>query len=145
MTRIERSVDIDAPVEDVFAFASDWKNWTKFFVGVSDFGVTTETQRGNGARYLYKASLMGMKAMVETEIHDFVENERWTGIATRGIPHKTHWLFKPVDGGTHFTYILEYRLPIPLIGGLLNCLFLRPQWEKILEKSLANLKERMER
>jgi len=83
---------------------------------------------------------MMMTAIVETEIHKYIENSGWTGVATRGIPHRTHWIFEPVGAETRFTYILEYRLPIPLLGRLLEVLFLERQWQRILDGSLQNLK-----
>ena len=33
MTRVEASVDINAPVTDVFAFASDWRHWEDWLTG----------------------------------------------------------------------------------------------------------------
>ncbi len=51
MTRIAESVEINAPVEEVFVFASDWRYWEKWWLGVSDFKPTTDVTRGNGTRY----------------------------------------------------------------------------------------------
>jgi uncharacterized membrane protein len=144
MTYIERSIEINAPVEKVFQFAADWKNWHEFFEGVSDFRPTTETKRGNGSRFAYKAKLLGMKAPVETEIQEFVENEGWTGVSVKGVESKTRWIFVQVNGKTKFTYGLSYSLPIPILGNVLDRLFVKPAWESIIENSLQNLKERME-
>ncbi len=141
MTRIERSTTIQAPVQEVFGYAADWRTWGDWFAGVSDFRATTEIIQGNGARYTYKVWMMGAAVTVETEIHDFVRNAGWTGISTKGMPHRTYWKFEPAGTGTRFTYVLEYRLPIPLIGSLLDGLLLRPQWKRIIEKSLFNLKQ----
>ncbi|HEX9934875.1 MAG TPA: SRPBCC family protein [bacterium] len=140
MTRIEKSIIIQAPVEQVFAYAADYTKWGEWFEGISDIKATTEVTRGNGARYAYKARLMGVSASVETEIRDFVPNSGWTGIGIRGMEHKTHWAFGSVGQGTKFTYALEYKLPVPLIACLLDSLFMRPQWEKIIRKSLDNLR-----
>jgi uncharacterized membrane protein len=141
MARLERSIVIQVPVEEVFAYAADWQKWSDWFEGVSDFKPTTQITQGNGARYAYKARMMGVSAKVETEVHDFVKNRGWTGVATRGMPHRTRWIFEPEGGGTKFTYVLEYRLPVPLVGPLVDSLFMQPQWERIVEKSLENLKK----
>jgi uncharacterized membrane protein len=140
MTYIERSIDIDAPVETVFQYAADWQNWPKFFEGVHDFQPTTEITRGTGARYAYKAEMLGMKVPVETEIQGFVENEGWTGEATKGMKHRTHWVFERMGNKTRFTYGLSYKLPVPIVGGILDNLIMKPAWEKIIEDSLENLK-----
>ncbi len=140
MTKIEASVDIAAPIEEVFAFASDWKHWEDWWEGVSDFRPTTAVEQGKGARYAYKARMMGISARVETEIHEFVKDRGWKGVSTKGIPHRTHWIFEHVGDCTKFTYALEYELPVPLLGSILDSLFIEPQWNRIIRESLDNLK-----
>ena len=144
MTCIEQSIEINAPVAKVFQFAADWQNWPRFFEGVSDFRPTTEVTRGTGARYAYKAAMLGMKTPVETEIQDFVENQGWTGVSVKGVKAETRWVFEQVGGKTRFTYSLSYRLPVPVLGPLLDGLFMKPAWEKIIANSLRNLKELVE-
>lgn len=145
MTEIERSILIGAPVEKVFQFAADYRNWSKFFEGVSDFKPKTEITRGNGAKFIYKAKMLGIKASVGTEIQDFIENKGWTGISFKGMEHKTQWIFVKMDGNTKFTYILSYRFPIPVLGNLLNKMFMKPAWISIIETSLQNLKRILEK
>ncbi len=142
MTRIEHTVRIEAPVEEVFKYAADYQSWAQWFEGVSDFQPTSEITRGNGARYAYKVRLLGFTAAVETEIHDLVINRGWTGIATRGMAHRTYWNFQQIENKTRFTYALEYRLPIPLLGPLLDSLLMKPQWNRIIVNSLNNLRQR---
>lgn len=141
MSRIEGSVVIDARIKEVFELASDWRRWPEWFEGVSDFRPVGEMTRGNGARYAYRARLMGMPAKVETEIHEFVENQGWTGIGTKGLSHQTQWIFEPQGEATKFTYILEYELPLPPVGSLLDRFFLKREWRRMIDKSLENLKE----
>ena len=143
MTRIEKSIVIKKTIDEVFNYASDWEKWSDWFEGVSDFKPTTETKKGNGTRYSYKANVMGLNMKVETEIHDFVANKGWIGKATKGLPHQTQWIFEKIDEGTKFTYVLEYKLPIPILNHLLDKFIVKPQWVKILEKSLQNLNQKL--
>ena len=140
MTRIEKSINIPAPIKEVFTFISDYKKWEKWFEGVSEFKPTTNSVKGNGTRYAYKAKMMGLSVDVETEIFDFIEDEGWKGKAVKGMPHTTYWVFEPIEGGTKFTYALEYELKLPLVGNWLDNAFMKPQWERIISKSLENLK-----
>jgi uncharacterized membrane protein len=140
MTRVEDSVIVDAPVHAVFEYASDWRRWPDWFEGVSEFRPTSEVTRGTGARYAYRARLMGIQANVETEIREFVEDHGWTGIATRGLPHRTHWRFEAQGESTRFTYALEYQLPVPLLGAVVDTLFVKGQWGRIIGRSLSNLR-----
>jgi uncharacterized membrane protein len=143
MTRIEKSIIIDKPVDEVFAYASDWEKWSDWFEGVSDFKPVTEITRGNGARYAYKAKMMGLNVKVETEIQNFGINKGWTGIGTKGVPTRTQWIFEKLETGTRFTYVLEYKLPFPLLSSLFDKYIMKPQWVKIIEKSLQNLNQKL--
>ena len=144
MTRVEASVEVNAPVVEVFAYASDWRRWEEWWQGVSEFRPTTAVTRGNGTRYAYKAWVTGLTINVETEIHDFVENVGWKGVVTKGPPHRTQWVFEAKGDTTRLTYILEYTLPVPLFGPLLDSLLMRPGWQRMLERSLKNLKSHFE-
>lgn len=145
MRRIETTVEIDAPVEEVFAYASDWQQWEEWWEGVSRFRPTTESTRGNGTRYAYKALVAGMAFDIETEIVEFTENAGWKGIATKGPPHKTQWVFEPAGERTRFTYVLEYVLPWPILGPILDALLMRPGWQRMLDRSLGHLKIQCEK
>lgn len=88
--------------------------------------------------------MMGLSIQVETEIHDFVANKGWIGKGTKGIPSQTQWIFDTDEAGTKFTYVLEYKLPIPLLGSIFDTLIMKPQWIKIIEKSLQNLNQKLQ-
>jgi hypothetical protein len=53
-------------------------------------------------------------------------------------------VFEEIDGKTKFTYGLTYRLPVPVIGGLLDKLYKEPAWEGIIENSFENRKDPVE-
>jgi len=145
MTKIEDSVVIDAPVDVVFGYASDWRRWPDWFEGISDVRSTSEVSRGTGARYAYRVRVLGLPASVETELHDFVEGQGWTGVGTRGLPHRTQWRFEAHGESTRFTYGLEYRLPPPLLGPVVDALFGEREWRGIIRRSLSNLQKHFSR
>lgn len=144
MTKVEASLEINKPVKEVFAYASDWKHWDEWREGVADLKPTTATDRGNNTRYAYKALVAGLKFNLETEIHYFKENVGWQGIVRTGFPHKMRWQFENKAGKTIVTYIIEYSPPWFLIGPLLNFFVLKPNWQRMVEKTLNNLKVHLE-
>ena len=144
MTFIAQSIKIDAPVEKVFQFAADYENWEAFFVGVSDVRPTTEKTWGDGSRFVYKATIMGIPMPVGTEIQSFVENKGWRGKSFKGMEHRTQWTFERVDAGTEFTFAVDYKMPIPVLGDILDRLIVKREWEGIVAGSLQNVKELME-
>jgi hypothetical protein len=88
--------------------------------------------------------MMGLTVPVETEINDFVLNKGWTGKGTKGIPSQTQWIFEKFENSTKFTYILEYKLPFPLLSSLFDKYIMKPQWNRIIEKSLQNLNQKFQ-
>ena len=145
MSRVEKSIRINAPADKVFRFAADYQNWDVFFVGVSDVKPTTEKTWGDGSKFVYKATVMGIPWLVGTEIHSFVENEGWRGKSFKGIvEHRTQWIFEPVDAGTEFTFAVDYKMLVPILGDILDKLIVKREWEGIVEGSLQNLKGIME-
>jgi hypothetical protein len=141
MTRIDSYVVIPASLEEVFLYASDYRFWPDWFEGVSEFTPIREKTRGNGARYAYRARMMGFPIGLETEIQDFIENRGWTGVCMKGASARAYWSFESIGDETKFTYALEYQMPVPVLGSLLDSLFLKPRWNKIIAHSLHNLRE----
>ncbi len=139
MARIETTTLIQAPLQVVFKYVSDWQNWEDWFEGVSGFKSRTGILTGNGARFAYNIKMMGISVGIETEIDNFVPNSSWDGKATKGMSHQTHWIFAAQGNQTKVTYILEYELPFPLVTSWLDSLFMKPQWKKIINKSFENL------
>ena len=140
MTEIKKSILINAPINKVFDFASNYLKWQEFFVGISDIRPITDITDDNGARFLYKVQLMGIKVSVGTEFQQFKRNEGWIGQSFKGLNAQTQWIFKESDGETEFTYIQRYKLPFYMGGNLIDKKFITPQWIKIIEESLNNLK-----
>ena len=144
MTEIKRSIIIEAPVNVVFEYASDYKKWPEFFEGVSDFKPITTITRGTGSKYIYKAKALGMNVTVGTEVQQFKENEGWIGKSFKGLEHQTQWIFEKSNGNARFTFIQHYKLPFYLGGKLIDKMFAEPAWMKIIDNSLHNLKRIME-
>ncbi len=144
MPTLERSIVIEAPIQEVFEYAADWRHWPDWYVGFSDISPTTEIERGNGAIYAYKMCVLGLPFKAETEVHDFVENSGWSGRRIRGVPHRTNYVFEDLTPHTSFTTSIYYSLPIPMIGRVLCSLVFNRAWRRILEKSLNNLKAHFE-
>lgn len=144
LTKVEAIVEINKPVNEVFAYASDWRHWSEWREGIYDLKPTTNIERGNGARYSHKAWAAGMKLNFETEVHSFKENAGWQSIVQKGLPHKMQWIFEGMPGKTRVTNILEYSPPWFLIGPILNLLVFRRGWQRLLDNTLNNLKNHFE-
>lgn len=136
MQRVEHTTIVDAPIDEVFAYASNWRLWSDWFHGFSDCRPLTEVERGDGAVYEYTMRALGFPFRLQTEIQNFTENTGWSGIGKKGVPHRTTWVFEASGDRTEFTYVAEYALPIPILGSVFCFLFFNPEWRRILKKSL---------
>jgi len=145
MTKIVRSIEIGATPEEVFQFTRDWQNYAEFYDDIYDWRPTTDQAWGIGARFAYRAKALGRWFEIETEITDEVENRSRTFASVRGVQTGGQWLFEAAAGGTRVTYVAEHTLPVPLVGGILDRLFVRPQREAHSERLLRNLKGILEK
>ena len=144
LTKVEANTEINKPIRDVFAYASDWKHWEKWRVGAYDIKPVTDGGIGNSTRFTYQAHVAGMTFNLETEIHYFKENTGWQGIVRKGLPHKMQWTFENKVNITKVTYAIEFGTPWFFIGPFLDFFILKPNWQRMIEKSLDNLKNHLE-
>jgi len=145
MTRIEKDVVIEAPLEEVYAFAMDWRNFQRYFDYIHEVKTTTEKTIGEGARLTLRIKFLGLMMASEWEGTEHIENVGLTFNTT--IMERTaikRWRFAPADGSTRVTFTLEYKPWPPLIGQIIDVLRIKPQWEKIYDRSFQNLKQVIE-
>jgi hypothetical protein len=116
----------------------------KWWPGIIDWKPTTEQTRGEGARFVFKTKALGLEYETEMETSNFLENEELTYTSIRGMESKHQMIFTPVGSGTKVTDITEYKVPIPVIGGVLDALFFKRQWEANSKKAMQNLKRLLE-
>lgn len=144
MARIEKSIEIKAPVEKVFDFVTDWPNKSKFLEGTYDWKPTTEKTRGDGARVAHKMKGLVREIDFECEVSGFVENEGFILTSFRGPKAKSRWSFERLDDKTKVTLIAEYKVPVPIVGGILDTLLVKRMSETNFDRSLRNLKRLLE-
>lgn len=145
MTKVEKNVIVGAPLEKVYAFATDWRNLDRYFVYVQDVEPTTEDTSGEGARFDLTVKFLGLTRVSHWECTERTENVGWTCDATLfGLKAVKRWRFVPVDGTTMVTFTLEYKPAPPVIGWIMDVLLIRPQWNRLYEKSFKELKQLIE-
>jgi ligand-binding SRPBCC domain-containing protein len=146
MTKVETSVMIEASLEKVYAFASDWRNFLRYFTYIRDVRPLTEKTLGEGAELGLKVKFRGLPLNALWRGVGEANTQGWAFDAKlMGRWARKTWRLSPVDNGTRLTFVLEYSMPpIPLLANLMDRLWMRPGWERIYAESFANLKQVME-
>jgi uncharacterized membrane protein len=142
MSTIQTSTtNISAPVEKVFAYASDPTSLPEWMTNLTE--VTDVTGSGVGQHYHWKFRMAGVPLRGESTVSEHVPNERWV-LDSKGGGISTWTLtFAPTEGGTKVGLDVDYTLPVPVLGKMV---------EKLVEKRnqrdadmwMENLKETME-
>jgi uncharacterized protein YndB with AHSA1/START domain len=141
MPIINSSININAPVEKVFAYAADPTNAPEWFVGMTE--AKDVTGSGVGQHYHWKYSMVGIPLHGEGTITEHVPNERMVVETKGGVTGTLTYKFTSNQGGTTVDVETEYTIPIPVLGRLAEKLVLKRN-QRESELGLANLKERLE-
>lgn len=145
MPSVEKSIEINAPVEVVFDFIAnqpermpDW--WRP--IELQERITPAPTTLGSRSRYVY--NMMGVKIKGEHEVKALTENQHLHVKTLSGIDSAFDFSFAPANGGTLLTIRVDYNLPGSVLGQLLNKLAVEQKNERDLEDGLQNLKSILE-
>ncbi|MFX1566572.1 MAG: SRPBCC family protein [Promethearchaeota archaeon] len=149
MARVESSVEIVAPIEKVFAFIANPKNYEKIFVESEvKIEMLSKDPIGVGTRYRQSAVLGGRK--VDFHSHEYVEfeeNHRFTDHDINGKLKREDITFRfdITDRGTKVTGAIDYALPYSVLGMLIGKLMgLEKAFNNFLKRGLENAKKILE-
>jgi carbon monoxide dehydrogenase subunit G len=140
--KLQRTVVVGKPLDEVFAYLSDFTTTTEWDPGT----VTTVLDRGDGGigtTYLNTSSFLGRKTQLTYVVRELVPGERirlqgenQTVIATDNMS------FRTVETGTEVTYAAEFTFkgPARFLAPLL-----RPALERLGNQAEAGLREALSR
>jgi coenzyme Q-binding protein COQ10 len=141
MAKVERSLKINAPVEKVFSYVTDPRNELEYVPSITD--IRDITGQGVGQRFGWTYKMMGIPLKGEDEVTEYVPNQRYVQKSTGGIVSTWTWTFQPEAGGTRLSLVVEYTIPVPVLGKVGERLALR-QTEREADLAVATLKDRLE-
>jgi ligand-binding SRPBCC domain-containing protein len=140
---------IEAPVEKVFAFVTDFDNFLKASSPEIKMEVLSrdEGPQRVGSTVKVRTEVGNQVWEVEVETTEFVKNKRHA-VRQKGGAFKKMLMtdtFEPTDGGTKWTSIVEYELPYSLLGKLIDNLKFRKDIEKGSDYYVNKTKELIEK
>ena len=141
MAKVERNVTINAPVEKVFSYLDDPMNQLECIPSMTD--VRDITGHGVGQKFGWTYKMMGLSFKGESEVTEHVPNQRCVIKSTGDILSIWTWTFKPEDSKTLVNLVVEYTIPVPVVGKVGERLVLRLN-EREADLAMENIKERLE-
>jgi len=143
MIKIEKSIIINRPVEEVWKFVSNIENATKWDRGVLEARQTSEGTIGVGSTLQTRRQMLGRQRIGKLRVSEYVPNRIIALQASLGqiAAAQIRYSFEPVDGGTRMTGTSEVELhgAWRLITPILNLML-----ERDGREDMANMKRIME-
>jgi uncharacterized membrane protein len=143
--RVGAQIDVSAPCEDVWEFIVDPSRYLHFMQGVTRWEVSSDFERGMGARYrmLMRVGSAEVGGLVEVVEYDEPRDLAWNSVT--GVDQRGRWRLR--DRGMGRTHV-EFRLSYGVAGsGLLGWAAERlaaPMVRNNLRRSLQQLKRAVE-
>jgi ligand-binding SRPBCC domain-containing protein len=144
--RLERSQTVPRPRSEIFAFFSDAANLERITPPFVGFEMLTKPPlvMAEGTLIDYKLALYGLPVRWQTRIESFVPGVEFVDVQLRGPYRRWHHrhTFRDVPGGTRMDDVIDYALPLGVLGSIARALFVKRSLEKIFdfrEKKIAEL------
>jgi uncharacterized membrane protein len=149
MIKVQDSIIISKPVEQVFAFAANYENDPQWRAEVSQLRYSSGGAVKVGSQAVEVSQVVGQRLETTTEVTQYEPNRKVVSKSISGpVPIVTYREFEMVPNGTRFTYVLEgdesgvllFRLLRPILArwyqGQIGA-YLR-KLKQILEAKISN-------
>ena len=140
--KVEKSVIINKPVAEVFAYVQNNENSTKWQSGVVSMQMDEGPDNVVGSRYTEVRKFLGKEMRTTMEITAFTENVKWAAKVIKGqVLYEVTMTYAAVPEGTKITTVVEgepkgfFKLAENMVTSTLD---------KSLEEDLNRLKTLLE-
>ena len=106
-------------------------------------GIRDVTGRGESQQWTLDYKMMGLKFTSKAKVTRSRINTERRVESKGGMDASWYWEFIPVDGGTQLRWVIDYTIPIPVLGKVGELLIMRRN-ERVARFAMTNIKERME-
>jgi uncharacterized membrane protein len=134
----EKSVVVNAPVDDVFSMWRNWEDFPKFMSSVKNVKQLSPDLTH------WEGRIAGIDEEWDAKTTDCVEDKLigWESVA--GFKNKGHVKFDDLDGRTNVTVHFEYDPPAGAVGVVVDKAVLGRQFDQTLEDDLNRFKSHAE-
>ncbi len=143
MAKVNKSILIKAPVEEVFSFMDAVERQPEWLPSMIEVWDITDWP-GLGTRWNWVFKMVGLRFEGESLVSEYVRNERIVVETSGGIDSAWRWLFRPEDNGTRIDLTVEYNVPGFILGRIADRLVVEKLNERETESALVNIKALVE-
>jgi carbon monoxide dehydrogenase subunit G len=146
MTKLTKSIEIEASPEEVFAFLLDKEKMNEAGKGFSQFEYTSKGPVGVGTTKHYVTGSEGSTMEFDSEVIEFVKNKKMVShtIGASKFKGTDSFTLEPTAKGTKLTYSMDYELPYSVLGKLINKVSVQKKMEKGISDALEGGKKALE-
>jgi len=137
MARLEKSIEIKAPVEKVWELCADVEGYPRFME------TAKEIRKTGAGTYHWTLELGGRTLRLDGETIEIVEKERLAWTSSGDFVSQGSWRLEPTAEGTKLTNVMDYELP-GLVGAIMDRIKVSKEMEKNMERNLNNMKALLE-
>ena len=146
MTKLSRSIEIEASPEKVFAFITDMKKLNEITKGFQEAEITSKGPLAVGSTGHIVGKAGGSQMEFDVEITEFEKNKKLIMHAIGGSKLKMQYsdILEPTAKGTKLTFTNDYKPPYSILGKIVDKLVTHKNAEKNMERYQTNMKKALE-
>ncbi len=135
----EKSVEIDAPIHEVFLMWRNWSNFPRFMSHVK------EVKEMGGGKSHWRASIAGLDEEWDAETTRMETDKAIGWRSVNGLENSGEVRFDPLDDDrTCLTVHIEYDPPASILGDAAEAVYVGREFDEGLEEDLDRFKSRVE-
>ena len=140
MPVVERSIEINSPVETVFAIHDDPKRVVEYMPGIVRMSDIVQTQRrtGDSARFTY--SLLGIRFPTKHTVLEWEQHKRIVVRLDGALRGTFTATYEPLGSNTRVTWRIDYTMAGRILQKVASLPLAERMSEKNVEQGLENLK-----
>jgi carbon monoxide dehydrogenase subunit G len=140
MSRIEKSISINASPEQIWDAATDPNNWADWYVGLKEVkSIVGDGSAGTTAEMTFDMS--GMKMQFKHTVLEWDRPRKWVGRTEGAIDSTSTWTYEPEGEETRVSVVMDYTVPGSVLGKIADKLVIERRNAEDMEKTLQNLKK----
>jgi uncharacterized membrane protein len=145
LTRIEKSIEINSPPENVWLAVLP-ENMPQWFEQFKKVDWTSEETHKKGSTFRVSSDIAGMKSDFDAEMIEVKENQKGIWHTTSGsINGIVEADLIPKDSGTKLSMSMDYKLPHSVIGKMFDKIRVHKELDMDFKVGLQDLKYILEK